>query len=60
MTTASKDATATGKPDWGRQQSRTVTWHDPAPTVERGLSMPGIDYLKAMVACALPPPRWPG
>ena len=46
MTTASKDAAATGKEDWGRQRSRTVTWHDPAPTVERGLSMPGIDYLK--------------
>ena len=56
MTTASKDAAATGNVDWGRQQSRTVTWHDPAPTVERGLSMPGIDYLKAMIAGELPPP----
>jgi uncharacterized protein (TIGR00369 family) len=56
MTTASKDAAATGNEDWGRQQSRTVTWHDPAPTVERGLSMPGIDYLKAMIAGELPPP----
>ena len=56
MTTASKDAAATGKDDWGQQQSRTVTWHDPAPTVARGLSMPGIDYLKAMIARELPPP----
>jgi uncharacterized protein (TIGR00369 family) len=56
MTTASKDAAVTGNEDWGQQQSRTVTWHDPAPTVERGLSMPGIDYLKAMIARELPPP----
>jgi uncharacterized protein (TIGR00369 family) len=56
MTTVSKDAAATGNDDWGRQQSRTVTWHDPTPTVERGLSMPGIDYLKAMIAGELPPP----
>jgi uncharacterized protein (TIGR00369 family) len=56
MTTASKDAAATGNEDWGQQQSRTVTWHDPTPTVARGLSMPGIDYLKAMIARELPPP----
>jgi uncharacterized protein (TIGR00369 family) len=56
MTSASKDGAATGKADWGRQQSRTVTWHDPAPTVARALSMPGIGYLKAMVARELPPP----
>ena len=56
MTSASEDAAATGKADWGPQQSRTVTWHDPAPTVARGLSMPGIDYLKAMIARELPPP----
>ena len=56
MTTAGKDGAATGNEDWGQQQSRTVTWHDPAPTVERGLSMPGIDYLNAMIARELPPP----
>jgi hypothetical protein len=56
MTTASKDAATTGKQGWGRQQSRTVTWHDPAPTVAGGPSMPGIDYLKAMIAGELPPP----
>src|SRR6202000_3196427 len=56
MTSASEDAADTGKADWGPQQSRTVTWHDPAPTVARGLSMPGIDYLKAMIAGELSPP----
>ena len=39
---------------WGPQRSRTVTWHDPA--AERGLTMAGIDYLKAMIAGELPPP----
>jgi hypothetical protein len=56
MMTASNDAAVTGNEDWGQQQSRTVTWHDPAPTVAGGLSMPGIDYLKAMIARELPPP----
>src|ERR1700742_4845551 len=56
MTSASEDAAATGKAEWGPQQSRTVTWHDPAPTVAQGLSMAGIDYLKAMIAGELPPP----
>ncbi len=56
MTTVSKDAAAPRKEDWGRQQSRMVTWHDPAPTVGRGPSMPGIDYLRAMIAGELPPP----
>src|ERR1700742_654170 len=60
MTSASEDAAATGKAEWGPQQSRTVTWHDPAPTVARGLSMPGIDYLKAMIAGELPPPPMAG
>ena len=56
MTTAGKDGAATGNEDWGQQQSRTVTWHDPAQSVARGLSMDGIDYLKAMIARELPPP----
>jgi uncharacterized protein (TIGR00369 family) len=56
MTTASKDAAANGKSDWGPSASRTVTWNDPAPTVARGLAMPGIDYLRAMMARELPPP----
>jgi len=56
MTTARKDAAAAGNEYWGPQQSRTVTWHDPGPSVARGLSMPGIDYLKAMIARELPSP----
>ena len=56
MTTTSRDTAATGNEDWGPQQSRTVTWHDPAPTVARGMTIPGIDYLKAMIARELPPP----
>jgi uncharacterized protein (TIGR00369 family) len=56
MTTPSKDTAAAGNEYWGPQQSRTVTWHDPGPSVARGLSMPGIDYLQAMIARELPPP----
>ena len=42
--------------DWGPQESRTVSWHDPAKPAEVGLAMPGIDYLRAMVAGDMPPP----
>ena len=41
---------------WGPQRSRTVTWHEPGPGVARGLTMAGIDYLKAIIAGELPPP----
>ena len=45
----------TDRDDWGAQRSRTVTWHDPGPGTAKGLSMPGIDYLRAMADVALPP-----
>jgi uncharacterized protein (TIGR00369 family) len=41
---------------WGAARSRTVTWNDPAPTTAIGLSMPGLDYLRAMLDGSLPPP----
>lgn len=41
---------------WGEKRSKVVTWHDPAPTAAVGLSMSGIDYLRAMIDGTLPPP----
>jgi uncharacterized protein (TIGR00369 family) len=41
--------------DWGEPRSRTVTWHDPGPGTEKGLSMAGVDYLQAMIDGELPP-----
>ncbi len=41
---------------WGEKRSKVVNWHDPAPTAAAGLSMPGIDYLRAMTDGTLPPP----
>jgi uncharacterized protein (TIGR00369 family) len=40
---------------WGAQRSRTVTWHDPGPSTDRGLSMTGVDYLQAMIDGDLSP-----
>ena len=54
MTTELTDNAA--RQDWGPQQSRTVTWHSPGPGTAKGLSMAGIDYLRAMVDGTLPPP----
>ena len=35
--------------DWGPQRSKTVTWHSPGPSTAKGLTMSGVDYLRAMV-----------
>ncbi len=40
--------------DWGPQRSKTVTWHSPGPSTAKGLTMSGIDYLRAMVDGDLP------
>lgn len=45
----------TDRDNWGPQRSKTVTWHDPGPSTAKGLSMAGIDYLRAMVDGTLPP-----
>ncbi len=42
--------------DWGPEQARTVSWHDPAKSAAVGLTMAGIDYLQAMVDGRIPPP----
>jgi len=40
--------------DWGPQRSKTVTWHSPGPSTAKGLTMSGIDYLRAIVDGDLP------
>ena len=42
--------------EWGEERSKVVTWHEPAPTTVKGLSMAGIDYFRAMIDGVLPPP----
>jgi len=42
--------------DWGPQRSKTVTWHEPGPSTAKGLTMAGIDYLRAMADGQLPQP----
>jgi uncharacterized protein (TIGR00369 family) len=37
-------------------RSRTFSWQDPAATAERGLSMSGLDYIRAIASRALAPP----
>jgi uncharacterized protein (TIGR00369 family) len=50
--TVSTDARA----DWGVERSRTIVWRDPGPSTAKGLSMAGVDYLRAMAEGALPQP----
>ncbi len=45
-----------GRDGWGPQRSKTISWHEPGPSTAAGLAMPGVDYLRAMVAGELPPP----
>jgi hypothetical protein len=40
--------------DWGASRSRVVTWHDPALISAQGLTMTGLDYLRAMIDGTLP------
>jgi uncharacterized protein (TIGR00369 family) len=37
-------------------RSRTITWEDPLPTVHRGLSISGLQFLQAIQSGELPPP----
>ncbi len=54
----STDLTETTTDDrgWGERRSKVVSWHDPAPTTSAGLTMAGLDYLRAMIDGTLPPP----
>jgi uncharacterized protein (TIGR00369 family) len=45
----------TPEDSWGERRSKVVAWHDPAPTTAIGLTMAGIDYLRAMADGLLPP-----
>jgi uncharacterized protein (TIGR00369 family) len=42
--------------DWGQVRSRTVQWRAPALSTAKGLSMQGINYLRAILGGQLPPP----
>ena len=42
--------------DWGPERSRTVTWNEPGPSTAKGLTMAGVDYLRAMAGGELPQP----
>jgi uncharacterized protein (TIGR00369 family) len=49
-------AEAADRDDWGPARSRTVTWHEPGPSTAKGLTMAGVDYLRAMADGELPQP----
>src|SRR5438067_1988237 len=40
----------------GGTRTRTITWEDPMPAVERGRTMSGLEYLKALQGGELPLP----
>lgn len=48
------EAFAASSPETSR--SRTLVWQDPVATAAAGATMPGIDYMRAVVAGELPPP----
>jgi uncharacterized protein (TIGR00369 family) len=50
------DSTDLAAADWGPEQSRTVSWHDPGEAARRGMAMAGIDYMRAMADGSVPPP----
>lgn len=40
--------------DWGPTRTRTVSWHDPLATAAVGMSLSGLEYLRAMQDGELP------
>ena len=42
--------------DFGPQRSRSVAWYEPGPVTAKGLSMAGLDYLRALKNRELPSP----
>ena len=56
VTDSDADSDTDWDTDWGPEQSRTVTWHDPAGPARAGLGMAGIDYLRAIVDGRIPSP----
>jgi uncharacterized protein (TIGR00369 family) len=49
-------ADATTREDWGPERSRTVTWHEPGPSTAKGMTMAGVEYLRAIAGGELPQP----
>ena len=49
-------ADTTDPEGWGPRRTRTVTWHEPGPSTAKGLTMAGVDYLRAMADGELPQP----
>jgi uncharacterized protein (TIGR00369 family) len=43
-------------PEWGGEQSRLITWRDPAATRTAATSMSGLAYWQAVAERRLPPP----
>jgi uncharacterized protein (TIGR00369 family) len=41
---------------WGPPRSKTVTWYDPALTVDRGAGLSGLEFIQALADGSLPPP----
>lgn len=41
---------------WGPARSRTVMWHQPGPATVEGLSLAGIDCIRAVIDGTLPTP----
>lgn len=37
-------------------RTRTVTWNDPLPAAQVGLTMSGLEYMQALIAGQFPPP----
>jgi uncharacterized protein (TIGR00369 family) len=50
------ELTETGREGWGPQRSKTVSWYEPGPSTAKGLAMPGVDYMRAVLNGELSPP----
>ena len=46
----------TATDNWGPRHLRTISWHDPGPSLNQAMTMSGIEHLQAMMDGDLPAP----
>ena len=50
------DLTAAAADQWGAPRSKTTRWHDPSISAAAAMTLPGREFLQAIVDGKLPPP----
>lgn len=50
------DADTEGRPGWGEERTRTISWHDPVPVLDLARTLDGLAYMEGLRDGVYPPP----